>query len=143
MNNLTKLKQDQIAYAKDVCAKKKLTKKVHKVKVVIDVTIPYESLEPKDIGYVYFIKCVVPEGYVKNLVKIGQTTNVATRLLSLQTGNPFSLVVHKTIESSEYKKIEHALHKKFKDKRINLEWFDVTDTEIDECILLYKDVKII
>lgn len=87
-------------------------------------------------GYVYF--AYYPESNDKH-IKIGITTNLKKRLIQLQTGSPSLLRFYKTIYSSNYKKIEKDLHKKYKDKNVLNEWFDISLEEIDEIVLSYQN----
>lgn len=78
-------------------------------------------------GLVYFIH---EEADFKRF-KIGYTTNLSMRLLSLQTGNPDQLVVYKTIENAT-KRTETQLHGMFAQYRIRGEWFAIDSNIIDQ-----------
>ena len=78
-------------------------------------------------GLVYFIH---EEGDFKRF-KIGYTTRISERLLSLQTGNPDLLVVYKTIKNVTKKK-ETQLHQLFAQYRIRGEWFAISPDMIDQ-----------
>jgi hypothetical protein len=78
-------------------------------------------------GLVYFIH---EEGDFKRF-KIGYTTRISERLLSLQTGNPDLLVVYKTIENVTKKK-ETQLHQLFAQYHIRGEWFAINPDMIDQ-----------
>ncbi len=67
-------------------------------------------------GYIYFI-----QGESGGHIKIGYTTNVATRLAGLQTGYPETLVI-RCISPASYKD-EARLHETFKEHRTRGEWF--------------------
>ncbi len=73
--------------------------------------------------YIYFIQC----GHKRNPIKIGVAINVSRRLKELQTGNPYKL---KILDIYECKSRSHAydlearLHKTFKKKRMEGEWFN-------------------
>lgn len=68
--------------------------------------------------YVYF----VTDG---KYVKIGATTDVYKRMGNLQTGNSNNLKLLYVIDTYAPYLIEHALHKIFKSKCVNGEWFDI------------------
>lgn len=70
--------------------------------------------------FVYFIQAVQ-----LGLVKIGFSSNVPKRLLSLKTGCPDDLVILKIIPGGQ--EIERVLHKKFADIRVKGEWFSPSD----------------
>lgn len=88
-------------------------------------------------GYVYFIysKRLYDIGY--HYIKIGKTKNLEQRLMSLQCGCPFKLEIYKTIKSSEYDSIESNLHKKYSDKNVLNEWFELNLDEIDRIVQSY------
>ena len=77
-------------------------------------------------GLVYFIH---EEGKF-NRFKIGYTTNLEERLLSLQIGNPDLLVVYKTFENVIQRK-ETELHQMFAQYHIRGEWFAISTDMID------------
>lgn len=62
--------------------------------------------------------------------KIGYTTNLSERLLTLQIGTPDLLVVYKTIENVTTLK-EAELHRLFSQYHIRGEWFAITPDMID------------
>lgn len=80
---------------------------------------PAEPVTPKT-GYIYVVgaPCI-------QAVKIGHAANVADRVAGLQTGSPLPLIVlwqHRTLNP---KSVEDTLHKRFRDKRVRGEWFDL------------------
>ena len=77
-------------------------------------------------GIVYFIH---QEGDFKRF-KIGYTTDLSERLLSLQKGSPYLLVVYKTIENVTRKK-ETQLHRFFEKYHIRGEWFAINPDMIE------------
>jgi len=70
-------------------------------------------------NFVYFIQAAQ-----LGLIKIGFSSNVPKRLLSLKTGCPDDLVILKIIPGGQ--EIERILHKKFADIRVKGEWFSPT-----------------
>ena len=57
----------------------------------------------------------------KEIIKIGSTDSIRLRLKQLQVGNPFTLWVEHSIPCetrSEAFKIEHSLHRKYKEQRM-------------------------
>ena len=62
--------------------------------------------------------------------KIGYTTNLAERLLTLQIGTPDLLVVYKTIENVTTLK-EAELHRLFSQYHIRGEWFAINPDMIN------------
>lgn len=94
-------------------------------KIIID-----SSPKNDKMGYVYLIKS-------DNNYKIGISTNPIKRFKTIQSAIPFNIEIIHLIESCDYKKIERELHKKFYFKRINGEWFDLNNKDI-EFIKSYK-----
>lgn len=80
---------------------------------------PTGMQKPKT-GYIYVIGAAGMQA-----VKIGYAANVEARLSGLQTGSPFPLTVLWQQMVSDAKSAEDALHKRFRDKRIRGEWFDL------------------
>ena len=81
--------------------------------------------QTENVG-IYFINM---EGNMK-MFKIGYTSNLNTRLVSLQIGNPFLLQVYKTIANVD-KETETKLHHIFKKYHIRGEWFAITPDMIE------------
>jgi len=75
------------------------------------------------------------------IYKIGMSTNVTERIKTLQSILPFSkitLIWHKKFNN--YCKVENYLHKKFNDKKIAGEWFNLLEEDI---IFIKNKYKII
>jgi len=68
------------------------------------------------VGELYFIESIAQEA-----VKIGFGSDVATRLATLQTGNPAELVFLVSLPCTYG--AEKRLHHVLKDRRIRLEWY--------------------
>lgn len=86
-----------------------------------------EKVGVKDnrIGVVYFIK------NNEGLTKIGRTINLKKRLLGLKhehRGKGLKVIHY--IESQDVYVLEKTLHKVFADKRIQGEWFDLSDQDL-------------
>ena len=71
--------------------------------------------------------------------KIGKAVNPEHRLKGLQTGNPRKLNIIGTIpnyylqlgDSIVLTDIEHCLHDIYRDKQVQLEWYDLTENDIN------------
>jgi hypothetical protein len=83
---------------------------------------------------VYFIK-------VNNRVKIGYSSNMSKRFLSLKTSNPYSNEIELLLLIDGEKSYEKKLHKKFSDVRICGEWF-LYSSEIKDFIKSNLDKNI-
>lgn len=77
-------------------------------------------------GFVYIIRCVGFPYY-----KIGQATNVKSRLAMLQTGVPFELIIEYANAVKDMNEAEIKIHDKYKDKCVRGEWFILTDVELN------------
>jgi CRISPR/Cas system CSM-associated protein Csm4 (group 5 of RAMP superfamily) len=63
-------------------------------------------------------------------IKIGRSKNVDARLATLQTAVPNKLEVLCIIKSKSASRIERALHRQFKDNRLEMgEWFMIEKKE--------------
>ena len=82
------------------------------------------------MGYVYLLK-----SNKKDTLKIGMTTNLEQRMKSFKTCSRHLGIEDETFEFlytvkvDKYAKLETLLHKKFADKRVCGEWFDITKEE--------------
>ena len=90
---------------------------------------------------IYVIKCTKTKS-----CKIGFSSNPESRLAQLQTGNPFSLELVAEMEGCIND--EKLLHEKFKEFRLNGEWFEYIDEikeyfKIEEFYLMYSSMVII
>lgn len=84
-------------------------------------------------GHVYLLNA-----WPTNRYKIGFTKNsVEKRIKQLQTGNPDEITKVHVYETVNYKKVEKWLQKCHKGKKVEGEWFELTDEDIfgflDEC----------
>lgn len=66
------------------------------------------------LGVIYFIKC-------NSFIKIGFTTDIEARMATLQTDNPYDLVLLKTVPGDRTDEL--AFHEKFFHLHYNNEWF--------------------
>ena len=87
-------------------------------------------------GYVYVIHC---EG--TTFYKIGiSKKNYNDRLYNLQIGCPFELEMIYVSHSDDHRRLEKELHKKFKDKCVRGEWFDLDEASLDTLIKYLEDI---
>lgn len=94
-------------------------------------------MEIKNTNYIYFIQRVDGIGPIK----IGTSTNPNKRLAGIQTSNPYRLRIIKLILGGL--KVEHNLHTKFKEYRMEGEWFkpdNILLQFIKECSPVYETV---
>lgn len=86
------------------------------------------------MGLVYFIRD--GEGFTK----IGVTTNLTRRLRELNCGVSSNLVVLKTFEFKNYRRVESSLHNLYESFNVRGEWYDLTDAMLDK---IYSRVHIL
>jgi len=77
-------------------------------------------------GYVYVLKS--PTG----AYKIGKTKHPKDRLRTFHVKLPFEVEYACLIPTQNMNDLEHQLHIKYKDKRINGEWFNLSDDDLDD-----------
>lgn len=87
------------------------------------------------MGYVYFVKS--DYGF-----KIGYTTNLTTRLNTFGVKLPFKILLNSYIETFDYKNIELMLHKMLSHKRLNGEWFSLTDNDFSDIDKIIKNINL-
>lgn len=78
-------------------------------------------------GFIYLIK----EDSINGYYKIGMSIDINARLISLQCGNPYNLKIVSSYYTDNMVQEEEEWHNKFKESRINGEWFSLNDIEID------------
>ena len=71
---------------------------------------------------------------IPEYTKIGFTTDIEKRIKSLQTASPTGIRIIYLVESDYAFKMEQSLHKRYSSKNSNLEWFKLSDTDIEEII---------
>jgi hypothetical protein len=87
------------------------------------------------MGYVYLIT----NGYVH--YKIGITSKtIGRRMRQLQTGNSEKIQLVKSYKSENYREIESWLHRKFGNKRLQGEWFELDDVNVIDFEKICKSI---
>lgn len=118
---------------KDEAAKAKQIKKIKEDKTLYD--IPYDE---RITGFIYFV-----QGENGGPIKIGYATDVADRIISLQTGYPDNLKLLLAFPGNH--QYEKQLHKQFSKFQLRGEWFKPEDEllkQIKYMDLLNKRLKI-
>lgn len=85
------------------------------------------------VGYVYFIKSEY--GY-----KIGKTKNISVRMSDFSIMLPFKFEIHSTVKCKEFNELEVILHKSLSHKRLNGEWFQLSDCDFTEIDIIIKNM---
>ena len=109
-------------------------KEYHEEMETPEIQSELENADIEDPGLVYFIK-----NMETNRVKIGRTTDIESRLTSLQVCNDCELKVVKTIPcTSDYpsEKLESYIHDIFQAQHIRGEWFKLTDEQLNQEIIV-------
>lgn len=88
------------------------------------------------IGFVYLIRNSMTNHY-----KIGITNNVQDRLQHLQTANSAKLELLTSVKTSDPPLLEKELHTKFAVKRLEGEWFKLTNVDVEYVVQRFKDVQ--
>lgn len=105
------------------------------VDINISTSLPLEiDMEPakkEKRGFVYFIYAPELNKLGPSLIKIGKAAIVQRRIQQLQTGNPFPLQIHCTIETNFPVKLESFLHRHYKKSRYRNEWFQINIADLD------------
>lgn len=92
-----------------------------------DQTIPQAvNTERVKVGFVYFVKAI-DSGFVK----VGMTSNIKSRMKSLQSASPHKLKLIGYISSKDYADIELTAHDYFRKKLIIGEWYEINQDHID------------
>lgn len=77
----------------------------------------------------------------EKLYKIGYTRReVEQRIRELKTGNAAELFIVESFKSKWGTKIESQIHRRLKHKKINGEWFELTDEDVDGFINMCKQI---
>ena len=92
---------------------------------------------PKDYSRycVYFVEC-------NGVFKIGTTSDIKSRLNSLQTSNPTPINLVYTISvplMGNHRDVEKALHIIFENNYVRGEWYKITEQDIERIKLLSID----
>lgn len=84
----------------------------------------------KKSKFVYIFKCKVA-------YKIGIAVSINNRLMNVQTGNPFKVYCIYSAKIKRARTIEAILHNRFRNKRMEGEWFNLNKKElkIAKCII--------
>jgi hypothetical protein len=94
---------------------------------------------------VYLISAEIND---EKLYKIGYTRrDVSKRLKELKTGNPAHFEIENNFHSKYGTKIEAQLHKRYYYKKIDGEWFNLSDDDIinfeNNCIKIEENYKLL
>ncbi len=80
---------------------------------------------------IYNVYLICSEFEGRRLFKIGYTRReVSKRIKELRTGNGSELYIVNQFKSKWGTKIESQLHRMYKSKKVNGEWFDLTDDDV-------------
>ncbi len=75
-------------------------------------------------GFIYLVKSSTGH------YKIGRAKNPDDRRRTFEVKLPFEVELIHTISSQNYSQAERSLHKRFAGKRVNGEWFALTDEDV-------------
>lgn len=77
-------------------------------------------------GYVYLIQAIAPQTYYK----IGLSKNPVSRIHNLGVVLPFPIEVKHLIQTNHMREAEKKLHEEFAHKRVNGEWFELDEADV-------------
>ena len=90
--------------------------------------------KPKPKGQIYIMEC---GGYYK----IGVSKNIKQRQKQLNK-RPFKVnIIYKSPINEDYYSMEKELHTQYDDKRINGEWFNLNQNDIETIKTILEDLK--
>lgn len=96
------------------------------------------------MGKIYLIRCSEENDI---LYKIGFSINPHKRRKTLETGNPNDLEVIDEFFTNYDRKLETAIHNRFRSKKIRREWFKLDDNDIrnfkDSCQKMEDNFKLL
>jgi hypothetical protein len=84
----------------------------------------HKSPRKKVVGYVYLLRANTGN------YKIGKTKDPSNRMRTFGIQLPFEVEYEHLIKSADMGRLEATLHKRFKDRRINGEWFDLSADDV-------------
>lgn len=98
---------------------------------------PRRTYSPRrdDAGYVYVLRS-------GNYYKIGKSKHANKRIAAIQTASPFKVVRLARIETLDMDALERYLHRKFADKRVNGEWFELDDDDFARLLTELREASI-
>lgn len=96
----------------------------------------------------YFVYLICAEFEGRRLYKIGYTRrSIEKRIKEIKTGNGSDIYLINYYKSVWGTKIESQLHKFYLSKKVNREWFDLTDEDLKsfnkKCNLIHNNMEII
>lgn len=101
----------------------------HNRNVVTETQLNRKLEQSKRNGYVYLINA-------GEFYKIGISRNVDRRITQLSTIPPFDVTLVCIIETDDMLGLENKLHTMFSEKRVNGEWFTLSDEDVNYIIKL-------
>lgn len=100
-----------------------------------DLAVKIRTMKtPSWFGYIYILKS-------GDLYKIGQSAKPRKRLRQLRTGSALPIDVVYTMRTPHYKFVEKILHNRLAAKRVQGEWFALSETDLKYITQIDKDGK--
>ena len=112
-----------------------------KIKDLIIATKLFKK--PKDVPNTLYI---LKHKGIENFYKIGVTSNMDRRIKQLNIASPLGIEVIKTFNLSDHAlNMEHTIHIEYDKYRLNGEWFNLTDKQVNDLIesIYYKELNYI
>lgn len=90
----------------------------------LEITRVKKKPTPPIAGYVYLVRNSFGH------YKIGMSTNPKKRIKNLGVDLPFEIVTEHLIKCTNYREAEYQLHKKYAAKRVNGEWYALSEQDV-------------
>ena len=78
-------------------------------------------------GFIYILKAITPD----NHYKIGRSKDPVNRIETMGVKLPFPLEPIHQFPTSDASRAEKQLHEQYEDKRVNGEWFALSDSDVE------------
>lgn len=100
-----------------------------------EIPVP-EKVQPTSSGFIYVVTFL--DSASKKHYKIGMAKHIDQRISSLQTGNPFRLNIDLCFYVKNMAHTEGEIHKNYGCKRIDGEWFALSDDDVVDIAKRYS-----
>lgn len=85
-------------------------------------------------GFIYVLRAQAGD-----FCKIGKTTSLSKRIAQLKIQLPFPVSVHAAYQIAQPARVESVLHEQFSDKRLNGEWFRLTESDLSRLSMMITE----
>ena len=134
MDDLEPWLQTLLSDVKSICRKlEDIEKEARKLEEVAA-----KPMYPHKPGYIYLLQAITPTTYYK----IGLSKDPVARIEILGIQLPFPIKPRHQFPTNNMHIAERQLHKRYADKRVNGEWFQLTDQDVQAiCGIEHMDIE--